>query len=202
MKKILLVQFAPGKNSETQKLINYFLEKNNNVKIINLAKNLPPLFDEKIASAYGKKYFGKIKLNKKENNYLKKMEKLASEFSKAQKIIIAYPMYNHSIPAAVKAYFDAVMIPNFTWKMENKKVVGLMKKTSALIISTTGISYNKREMKNKNHSTPLVKQMLEFMGLKKIKIIEAQGLNSRKTNKEKVMENTKKEIQKIAYKWK
>ncbi len=196
------MQFAPGRNSETMQLINYFLEKNRNVKTINIAKNIPPLFDENTASIYGKKYFGKIKLSKKEANYLKKMEKLASVFSKAKKIIIAYPMYNHSVPAAVKAYFDAVMLPNYTWKMKNKKVLGLMKNSKALIISTTGISYNTNEMKQKNHSTPLVKDMLEFMGLKKIKIIEAAGLNSRKTDKESVMKNAKKEIQKVAIRWK
>lgn len=202
MNKILLVQFAPGKNSDTQQLVNFFLEKNKNVKIINIAKNLPPIFDEIIAQAYGKKYFGKIKLNKKEANSLIKIEKLASEFSKAKKIIFAYPIYNHSIPAAVKAYFDSIMIPGFTWKMHNKKVVGLMKNKKVLVISTSGANYNSKEMKDKDHANPLVYNMLEFMGFKNIKIIKAQGLNSRKINKEEVMKNAKKEIQKIALKWK
>ena len=59
----------------------------------------------------------------------------------ADQIIIPVPVWNYSIPAALKDFFDKISKSGKLWKLgENGKTVGLLKNTKVYIIMTSGFA--------------------------------------------------------------
>ena len=64
-----------------------------------------------------------------------------NQVAAADNIIIPVPVWNYSIPAALKDFFDKISKSGKLWKLdENGKSVGLLKKTKVYIILTSGFA--------------------------------------------------------------
>jgi len=67
--------------------------------------------------------------------------KYTYQFAEADKYVIATPMWNLSIPAILKAYFDYITVTGITFKYTENGAVGLLKNKKAVVIMTTGGEY-------------------------------------------------------------
>ena len=75
-------------------------------------------------------------------------------------LIIAFPMYNFSLPAAVKSWVDAVIQKGKTFTLTDKGFQGLCVEKKAIVIITTGY-----EVGEADFATPLIKTALGLMGI-------------------------------------
>lgn len=142
------------------------------IKIINLFEMKLPAFDFKAASA---KY--KIMHNKKHSPADKKIwEKIVSiieEFKFPDKIVLAVPMWNFSIPYRLKQYIDIIVQPGYTFTVDsNGNYQGLVKDKRVFIAYARGGEYPPGTA---GEAFDLQKKYLElilgFMGLSDVRSI-------------------------------
>ena len=198
--KTLLVTYLPsGENSNTKKLLDLFLkeEKVKNVETIDLLEYTPPIFNNKSINAYYKRNYGGHELSESEANLLKENDRLIKQLKSADILVMAYPMHNFSMPAAVKAYLDAVIFNGETFEMGKKMMAG----RKALTLFTSGGIYNKDmvnlEYPNWNNLALTAKINFNFMGFDEAQVIGT----SLRENAEEKLSDAKKQISAVVEKW-
>ncbi|MBM3229050.1 hypothetical protein FJZ26_01340 [Candidatus Parvarchaeota archaeon] len=205
MKKTLIVSYTPREEkSATKQLQDCFAglaEGKAHVEVLDIAQAPPRAFDKKSIAAYYKRNYGGEKLGPAEAKHVEEFDLLTAQFKSADFVVFAYPMYNFSLPAAVKAYFDAVMLKGETWDMDAKGFTGLLKGKRGLVITTSGGAYGK-EFGNDawDHSAALSKVLLEFMGFE-VDIVAAQGLIMMVGKKDEILDGAKEKLRAVAQKW-
>jgi FMN-dependent NADH-azoreductase len=96
---------------------------------------------------------------------------LVAELQAADQIVIGTPMYNFSIPAALKAYIDHVVRIGVTVSTEN---VGLLTGKKATIILASGGDYSPGSpVEGYNQASGYLRQVLGYMGITDLAIILA-----------------------------
>lgn len=194
--KTLIVSYCPrGERSRTKKLLDYFVSKAKDVEILDLTEDAPDLLMPDNLLAYIKRDYNGEKLTEAEKKTLEKMDRMTRQLMKSDSVVVAYPMYNFSMPAAMKAWFDSVMLKGKTWTIQGG-YRGLMK-GKALVIVTSGGKY---ENSDKEHAASLGKNCLEFMGYE-VQTVFAQGMNMPGVDAEEELNKCKKELDRIAESW-
>ena len=123
MIKTLLVSYSPRFESNTKKLIDTFLNvasDYSHVTHLDLGKDTPPFLLADNLNALVKRNLMGMELTEEENVSVKGVDRLLQQLLDADRIVIAFPMYNFSLPAAVKAWIDAVIQDGKTFK-NNKR---------------------------------------------------------------------------------
>jgi FMN-dependent NADH-azoreductase len=116
-----------------------------------------------------------------EINVLKTSDKYIAELKAADVIVLGTPMYNWSIPSALKAYLDQVIRANETVRMRpddpTNPYRGLLKdKKVYLLISRGNAGYEKGEYyAHMNFQTDYLKTVFNVMGLNDIEQIALNG---------------------------
>ena len=104
---------------------------------------------------------------------LARSDALVRELQEADIIILASPMYNFSVPAAVKAWFDLVARVGITFKYTENGPVGLLEgKTAYLVTASGGVPVDSPV----DYATPYVRQFLGFIGITDVTVIAADQL--------------------------
>lgn len=98
---------------------------------------------------------------------------LISEIKDADTIVIAAPMYNFSIPATLKNYFDAITKVGVTFKYGATGPIGLIQNKRAYVIITRGGQYRQAGLTFQEEH---IKMQLDFIGITDTKFIFVEGL--------------------------
>lgn len=99
---------------------------------------------------------------------------LISEIKSSDIIVIAAPMYNFSIPATLKNYFDAITKAGVTFKYnEQGQPVGLIQNKKAYVVITRGGKYKENGM---TFQEDYLKVQLGFIGITDVKFIFVEGV--------------------------
>lgn len=94
-------------------------------------------------------------------------------------IVIGAPMYNFSIPSQLKALFDRLLVAGKTFKYTaDGQVVGLLPEGKKVIIASTrgGLYTPGNPAAALDHQETVLTAMLNFIGLKDITFVRAEGL--------------------------
>lgn len=174
--KTLLVKYLPsGEQSNTKKLLDIFLNETATLKhemeVVDLLKTELPLFDEHSIQAYYKRNYRGEKLTADEEKMLEVNDKLSQQLKSADILVMAYPMHNFGIPAAVKAYLDAVILKGYTFDPGKKMMAG---KKSLTLFTSGGIYGDKvvnLEYPNWNTLLMSAKINFNFMGYDESEVI-------------------------------
>ncbi|NBV06853.1 MAG: hypothetical protein EBS06_06435 [Proteobacteria bacterium] len=200
--KTLIVKYLPsGVNSNTKKLLDLFLEqtKAQNIETIDLLKEQMPIFNEASIQAYYKRNYGGQKLDVTEAKLLEKNDQLIAQLKSSDILVLAYPMHNFGMPAAVKAYFDAVIFNGETFEMGKKMMAG----KKALTLFTSGGIYSQDHFNldypNWNTIDLLSRINFNFMGFDESEIIHT-SLRDPATQSERLVQS-KEKISAIVSKW-
>ncbi len=198
--KILVVKYLPsGAASNTKKVLDLFLNevKSHEIAELDLLKNPAPIFDEESMQAYYKRNYGGQKLDEKEAKLLAKNDALISQLKAADLLVLAFPMHNFGMPAAMKAYLDAVIFNGETFEMGKKLMAG----HKALVLFTAGGMYAEDkfnfEYPNWNAITFNAKVNFNFMGFDDSEVI---GTSLRQNAQENLAQVGEK-IQAVLKKW-
>ena len=118
-----------------------------------------------------------------------------AQIQKADAIVIGVPMYNFGVPSQLKAYFDRLARAGITFKYTETGPVGLLQDKPVFIFATRGGLYQGTAM---DSQTPFVSAFLNFIGLKDLNFIYAEGLNMGPESAEKALTAAKARIAELA----
>lgn len=101
-------------------------------------------------------------------------DSLIAELQAADRVVIAVPVYNFSVPAQLKSYIDYVARAGITFRYTKEGVPeGLLKGKRVYVLLARG---GKAAGTSDDNVTPYVRQMLGFLGMTDIEFVAAEGM--------------------------
>ena len=119
---------------------------------------------------------------------LAQSDALVAELQAADDIVIATPIYNFSVPAALKAWIDLICRDKITFVYENDTPRGLLSNKQATVIVTSGGTVADTEI---DYATGYIRHILGFIGVRDVTVIDVTGLSK---NRQGVIAGARKEI--------
>ena len=102
-------------------------------------------------------------------------DNLVSELKDADILVIGTPMYNFSIPAALKAWVDMIARAQLTFRYTESGPKGLLEgKKAYVVVATGGVPVGSAV----DFATPYLKHALSFIGITDVEFIAADKLNN------------------------
>lgn len=123
---------------------------------------------------------------------LAKSNELLAELLEADVLVLGSPIYNFGIPASLKAWFDQICRVGITFAYTEAGPKGLLEGKSAYIVITSGGVPVDSPM---DSATPHLRQLLNFIGITDISVVEADGLAGDESG---ALEKAQKQIEAIA----
>ena len=121
-------------------------------------------------------------------------DSLVAQLSSADIVVIGVPIYNFSVPAALKAWIDMIARARLTFRYTENGPRGLLTgKRAYLVVTSGGVAVGSPM----DFATPYLRQALSFVGIDDIEIIAADQLNS---NAEESMDQARVRIAELAHK--
>ncbi|MFA6249004.1 MAG: NAD(P)H-dependent oxidoreductase [Mucilaginibacter sp.] len=179
MKKILHIISSPrGAASFSIKLGNAIIEKlkaeypGSTVKETDLAnQHFPHLEEAQITS-----FFTPAENRTPENIIaVKHSDNAIKDIVDADIIVIGAPMYNYTIPSALKAWLDHIIRAGVTFKYDENGLQGLIKGKKVYIAETSGAVYTEGPMQSFDFIAPYLKAVLSHIGLTDVTIFRIEG---------------------------
>jgi len=180
MKNILHIISSPRKElSASRKLGTAVIEKIQEkypdviVKERDLTKNSVPLLEEKHINTFFTPAENHSPEQAEINQY---STNLISELQEADIIVIDSPMYNFSVPATLRAYFDFTSRAGYTFKYDENGPKGLLNDKKLYIAFTSGNIYSEGPYQIFDSNVPYIKNVFGFYGVKDVSVFRAEGL--------------------------
>lgn len=184
--KILFVNACVRSDSRTRKLASHFLKGlAGNVTEVNLEKeNLLPLKKESLTKRETLVRQGK--LNDASFRY-------AHEFAEADMIVIAAPYWDLSFPSLLKIYLESVTVSGITFQYSEEGIpITLCRAKQLIYITTAGGTIST------DFGCSYVKQLAEsFYGIHNTVCFKAENLDVIGQDKDAILEQAKKDIDKF-----
>ncbi|OVE77347.1 hypothetical protein BVX99_02815 [bacterium F16] len=200
---ILAVTYLPREErSHTRNLLKMALGHlgTHTITTLNLLNTPPDLLDQERVMAYiSRDYLGND-LTEAQKNLLAKMDSMTNQLCEADAVILATPMYNFSVPAMVKAWFDSVMLKGRTWDASADGYRGLLQGKKALVLMSSGGSYD-GPMASWDHAMSLAKQEFTFMGFSSVDGVWLQGINIMPERLDEKRQAAEQEIASVLASW-
>jgi FMN-dependent NADH-azoreductase len=160
-----------------RQFLDYWQQENPQAEIIYRDLNTQPI-NHLSSELLGAKQKASADLSSSLREDLELSEQLINEFINADELVIAAPMYNFTIPSQLKSWVDRVLVAGRTFKYTEQGVVGLAGEKKVTIISTRGNHYSSDEvMKARDFQEDYLKVIFDFVGIKDVSIVRAEGLN-------------------------
>ena len=202
--KTLVVTYLPrSERSKTKRLVDAFVSESKEhgmqVEVLDLIKDTPDMFLGDNLMAYVLRVYAGRTLDAKQAKLMEKMDRMTGQFKSADAVVVAFPLYNFSMPAVMKAYFDSVMQKGQTWDVDANGYVNLMKGKRALVLMTAGGKYD-GSMAGWEHGMSLAKTCLSFMGYAATGIF-AGGVDENKMERDEILSKAMEDARKVAREW-
>ena len=203
MKKTLIVNYTPRIDSNTKKMVDYFIKKNKaktEITILDLTEETPDLLLKENLNLYVARNFGGAKLTEEQQKVLSKNDKMTQQLLDTDFVVLATPMYNFTIPATVKAWFDAVIQAGKTFTYTENGIKGLCENTKALVLMTSGSDFGKEPYSTVNFATPLLLTSFDFLGIT-AEAINSFGQQQYEDKADELLANSKTKIDQLSKTW-
>lgn len=125
-------------------------------------------------------------------------DQLIAELKQADVLLISTPMYNFSIPSALKAWVDQIVRQGQTFAMDDSGgFSGLLTTQKAFIVSAYGAGgyHDGGPFSALNFVTPYLQGLLGFLGITDIQCFAAEGMMAAPDDRATTLENIKKQMQ-------
>lgn len=203
MTKTLVVNYTPRKGSYTKRLFDEFVELakgKTEIKHLNLTETPPELLLERNLNLIMEWNMGKRDFSEMERSILSNHSKLIDEVLEVDNIVLAFPIYNFTMPATVKAWIDAIVVSDKTFSFSPETgFSGLCNNKKALSIVVSGFDYN-NSANIKEFASSTIKQNFDFIGISSEQI-SAFGVDQNRDQLNSILENAKFEIRTLIDRW-
>ena len=100
-------------------------------------------------------------------------DRLVAELRAADTIVIGAPVYNFTVPAALKAWIDLIARARETFRYTEAGPEGLLSgKRAILVVASGGVPVGSAA----DFATPYLRHLLGFVGITDVEIVAADGL--------------------------
>jgi FMN-dependent NADH-azoreductase len=183
MKKLLHVIASPrGEKSRSLKVARAFLERFREVhpewlidEINVFDETLPHLTARQVDGKYvllgGKELYGELRESWEE------IEVQIARFKGADAYLISTPMWNFSLPYALKQYLDLLIQPGYLFRYHDDGIEGFLQGRRVVVVSARGGDYRSPEMLPYDHVQPYLRTILGFIGITEIDFITVEPLD-------------------------
>ncbi len=177
MSKTLLVTYTPRQGSNTKQLVDEFVAASTNkteIEVLNLANTPPDMLLTENLNAYIQRNFMRQSLSPVQSRFLRFNDYLMNQVRDADYVVLAYPVHNFSVPAPVKAWFDAIIQMGETTVSNENGIYGVLNGKRALVLTTSGgiLPHD-----SKDFALPLSESIFEFLGFDSVDSIGAYQIN-------------------------
>ena len=100
-------------------------------------------------------------------------DELIGELNAADTVLIATPMYNFSVPSALKSWIDQIVRINRTFSYDGTNFVGLVKAKRVVVVAAFGAAGYGGAMAAADFVTPYLKFLFSFLGVSDVTVIPA-----------------------------
>jgi FMN-dependent NADH-azoreductase len=203
--KTLIVKYIPrNEQSNTKKLLDAFREEIGicDVEELNLLDDVPDmLLDNNLLAHINRNILGQ-ELLPDEEKLLFKMDRMAAQLRSADIIVVAFPMYNFSMPAIVKAWFDSVIQRGVTFgeRKVDHIVISNAGKKALTLISSGGV-YSNESSSSREHALSLSNLEFQFLGYSDVRGILAEGMAKEEEVKQTSLNKSIRQVRAIAREW-
>lgn len=150
----------------------------------NIAYNNLPYLDQEFVEAM----FQRGGLNDKQKEKLSTSDALIDEVYSSDVLVIGAPMYNFSIPACLKSYFDLIARPGKTFNYTSQgELLGLLKNKVAIVVISSGGTPIGSPM---DFTRDYIASFLKFIGITNVHFIELDQVGLRYQEKHKEAAHT------------
>lgn len=181
MKLLHIIATPRGHESNTVRISNAILEElyikyeDLHVSVLNLFKeDLPAVAGDNIESKY-MLMTGQV-LDEYHKSSWKQIESNIERFLDADNYLITVPMWNFSIPYALKYYIDAIVQPGYLFQYNEQGIPeGLVNGKKMICVTSSGGDYSKNSPIQKlDFVEPYLRAIFNFVGITDIHFIKAQ----------------------------
>jgi FMN-dependent NADH-azoreductase len=203
--KTLIVKYIPrNEQSNTKKLLDAFCEEIgiSDVEELDLLEDVPDvLLDNNLLAHINRNILGQ-ELLPDEENLLSKMDRMAAQLKSADIVVVAFPMYNFSMPAIVKAWFDSVIQNGVTFgeRKDDHVVISNAGKKALTLISSGGV-YSNESFSGREHALSLSNLEFQFMGYSDVRGILAEGMAKEEQVKQTNLNKSIRQVRAVAREW-
>jgi len=178
-------------DSDSRKMANQFQEhwqKSNpegSIILRDIVNKPIPHIQQKTIEGF---YSSKEQFNDELKHATQLSDILITELKETDILLISTPMYNFSIPSALKAWIDHIVRINSTFGINKEsQFYGMVENVKAYIITSAGAVYNSKEMKALDFVQPYLQTVLGLIGITDITFLSLEGT----TMDPEIFENTK-----------
>jgi FMN-dependent NADH-azoreductase len=143
------------------------------VVVRNLAKDPLPQVSEQFAAG---RAIARDQSTPEQARALALSDVLVDEVMAADVVVIATPMHNFSVSAAVKAWVDHIVRPGVTFSYSASGPLGLVKGKKVILALASGGIYGDGPMKQYDFQEPYLRTVLGFMGMTDVEVVRIEGV--------------------------
>jgi FMN-dependent NADH-azoreductase len=204
--KTLIVKYIPrNEQSNTKKLLDAFREEISipDVEELDLLDDVPDmLLDNNLLAHINRNILG-LELLPVEEKLLSKMDRMAAQLKSADVVVVAFPMYNFSMPAIVKAWFDSVIQKGITFgeRKDDHMVISNAGKKALTLISSGGVYSNESLSLRREHALSLSILEFQFLGYSDVRGVLAEGMAKEEEIKQTNLNKSINQVRTIAKEW-
>ncbi len=143
------------------------------------------LFSEELSSLTARQIDGKYillsgrELSKELQDAWQSIAAHSQRFLSADVYLISAPMWNFSIPYALKHYIDIIVQPRYLFRYTENGPEGLVKNKKMVVITSRGGDYGKDSpFRSYDFQEPYLRAVFGFVGITDITFINAQPMDA------------------------
>lgn len=169
----------------TSALVSRLTEKDPDATVLtrDVSTGLPFLDEEWV----GANFTDPSERNAEQQAKLSLSDTLVDELKSADTIVIGTPIYNFSVPAALKAWIDQIARARETFRYTENGPVGLLEGKKAYVLVASGGTKVGSEI---DFAVTYLKHVLGFVGIKDVTIIAADQLMADPSKKDHALTQT------------
>ncbi len=126
------------------------------------------------------------------------VNKYLDQFLFADKIVIAFPLWNFTVPAVLHTYLDYLSQAGKTFKYTPEGPVGLLTEKKVVLLNARGGVYSEGPAQSVEMAVNYVKTILNFWGVQDITTIIVEGHNQFTDQAQEIIEKGLKESVSVA----
>lgn len=153
----------------SDELIDALRDRHGRVSVLtrDLARTPPPLLDENWIAA---NFTDPQTRDTQQRAALAQSDELVAELMAVDVVVIGAPVYNFSVPAALKAWIDQVARARVTFRYTENGPEGLLKgKRAYLVMASGGVAIGSAA----DFASGYLRQVLGFLGITDVEIVAA-----------------------------
>lgn len=206
MKLLHIIASPRGSDSNTLKVSQEFLnsliasQDDLTVETIDLYRDdLPAVAGENIESRYQLMVGRPIDMDHEDS--WKHIAALIDSFMDAHMVLISTPMWNFSIPYALKYYIDCLVQPGYTFGYNAEGVYGMVTGRKLVVITSRGNNYSTGgPMHHFDHQEPYLRTVFGFIGFadEDIEFVNAEPMDVDEHRREVALEKAGRRARELA----